>query len=159
MNTKRIATLALTMVFAAVGLLPAFALANSDKNNGDNGRELGRKNKNQVVELTQADLVCAQTAVEKRDNAILAGFTTYSDSVKIALTARRDALKAAWGLVDKIARKEAVRKAWNDYSAVVKTARKTFNLARKDAWKQFKADKKTCNVHIEDGEKGMDSSL
>jgi len=159
MNTKRIATLALTMVFAAVGLLPAFALANSDENNGDNERELGRKNNNQVVELTPADLVCAQTAVEKRDNAVLAGFTTYSDGVKVALTARRDALKAAWGIVDKIARKVAVKKAWIDYSAAVKTARKAFKLATKNAWKQFNEDKKACKAHIEEGNKGMDASL
>lgn len=92
------------------------------------------------------DLACMQSAVEKRDNAIIAAFDAYSASVKTALTTRRDALKAAWGLTDRIQRRDAINAAWKAHRKARNDAFRTLRDARRAAWKQFRADAKTCKA-------------
>lgn len=109
-------------------------------------------------------LACAQTAVEKRDNAIISAFDTFSASAKAALQSRKDALKAAWAITDRKARRAAIKKAWNDFTAAIKTARKTLNSARKAAWTQYAKDLKDCRsrgtVTTEDyGTQGLEANL
>lgn len=94
--------------------------------------------------VKKVDLVCMQTAVEKRDNAVIGAMDTFYNNVKTALTARRDAVKAAWGVADRDARKDAIRKAWKDFKGTWKSEKKALKKAKKVAWKQFKADKSTC---------------
>ena len=90
------------------------------------------------------NLVCMQTAVEKRDNAIIAVFTARDAALITALTARRDALKAAWGISDAKARRTALRTAWDNYKKARRKAVDDFNKARKAAWRQFYKDIKLC---------------
>jgi hypothetical protein len=90
------------------------------------------------------NLVCMQTAVEKRDNAIIAALTARETALLAALTARRDALKAAWGISDAKARRKALRTAWDAYKAARKKAANDFSKARKAAWRQFYKDIKSC---------------
>lgn len=92
------------------------------------------------------DLACMQTAVEKRDNAIIAAWDTLSTSIKTALQTRRDALKAAWGISDKKERAKAIKQAWTDFRKTKKESARTFNRARKAAWKQFRADANACRA-------------
>lgn len=111
------------------------------------------------IKAKEVDLVCMQTAVEKRDNAIIAGLDTYYTNVKAALVARRDALKAAWGMTDRKARQEAIRKAWNDFKGTWKKERRALDIARKKAWKEFNKDKRACNGQGEGEDQGNDSNL
>lgn len=92
------------------------------------------------------DLTCMQTAVEKRDNAVISAWDTLSASIKTALQTRRDALKAAWGISNLKERRTVIKQAWTDFAKTKKEAGKTFNQARKDAWKQFKTDAMACKA-------------
>lgn len=96
------------------------------------------------VEAKEVDLVCMQTAVEKRDNAVIGALDTFYANVKTALTARRDSVKAAWGVEDPDARKAAIRKAWKDFRGTWKSEKKALKKAKKVAWKQFKEDREVC---------------
>jgi hypothetical protein len=101
--------------------------------------------------------ICMQKAVEKRENALIAAVTQYSSSTQSALTARRDALKAAWGENDKTKRKNAINKAWNDYKRALKDARYKLTKSKNEAWKGFNTDRKGCKVPS--GEALIDSGV
>lgn len=106
---------------------------------------------------TPTNLACMQTAVEKRDNAVIAAFDAFSASMKSAFTARRDALKTAWGKENRSERRTALRTAWGTFRASRKLARETFRTARHNAWKTFRADAKACHgVHR--GEEGANEA-
>lgn len=69
--------------------------------------------------LTQTKIVCAQTAVEKRDVAI-AGHNNFNTAITTALTARKDAVKSAFALKEKNAVKEARKTYNNTFSTSIK---------------------------------------
>ncbi len=112
-------------------------------------------------ERKPVDLACMQTAVGKRDDAVIAAVDAHHDSVKAALVARRDALKAAWGLTDRKARRDALAKAWTDFRMAVRDAQKTLKMAKRAAWKNFEMDRKACNGNNGDdhGSEGHDENL
>ena len=85
-----------------------------------------------------------QTAIQKRDNAIIAAVDTYHTAVVQALTTRRDALVAAWGNTDKTARRAAIKAAWKVYRTSQTQALKALRNGKKEAWKQFGTDRKAC---------------
>ncbi len=108
------------------------------------------------------DTACMVKAVDTRDTAIISAFGSYSTSVQSALMARKDGLKAAWALSDTKARREALRKVWNDYRTSFRLARRTLRDARNVAWSQYKTDAKTCNGNGErdsSDNQGQDSQL
>lgn len=108
------------------------------------------------------NLPCMQAAVEKRDNAVIAAVDVYYGAVKTALQVRRDALKAAWGIANAKDRRAALRQAWDAFKSSHKAAAKALNQARKDAWKQWKADAKACRVPGAEepgGGEGVDARL
>lgn len=88
---------------------------------------------------------CMQTAVEKRDNAIIAAIDARYTAHKSALQTRRDALKAAWVITNAKDRRVARKTAWDAYNQAVKKAVSDFRKARQAAWKQFHTDAKACN--------------
>jgi hypothetical protein len=108
----------------------------TEQSAGNNGGLTG-------AELT-AVVTCMQTAVETRDTAILAAFDTYATTVKSALTARKDALKAAWAITDRKERRTAIMTAWKNYKTAIKDARVALKTAKKTAWDAFKAASKVC---------------
>lgn len=101
---------------------------------------------------SSTDLSCMQSAVEKRDNAIIDAWDDLHDDMTAALTERRDDLKSAWGLSDKKERRAAIKAAWKAFKAARKDAHKAFGAARKDAWKTFKTDAKACKGSGEETE-------
>lgn len=100
--------------------------------------------------IPKLNTACMQTAVGKRDGAIISSLDVYYNAAKSALISRQTALQGAWGISDKKARTEAQRKAWSDYRASIKTARKTFQTARGSAWKTFGTDAKACRGTTEE---------
>lgn len=48
----------------------------------------------------------------------LAGIDAYVAAIKTALTARKDALKAAWLITDKTQRRSALKTAWKNFRTV-----------------------------------------
>lgn len=93
---------------------------------------------------TPTNLVCMQTAVEKRDNAIIAAWDTFSASMKSALTTRRDALKAGWAKEVRKDRRTALHEAWRAYKNARKAAREAFRNSRNAAWNTFRTEGKAC---------------
>jgi len=94
------------------------------------------------------DLVCATTAVDVREKAILASFTAYSTEVTAALTKRGTALVAAWSNPNGAARRAARNTAWSDYKVALKTAKANLKNAKGKAWSTFKASSKACETPI-----------
>jgi len=90
------------------------------------------------------DPACMQTAVDKRDTAIIAGVDAYSGTIKLALGARKDALKTAWAIENRTERRVAIKKVWKDFKVTSEKARKDFKLAKRAAWDQFNQDRKAC---------------
>lgn len=91
------------------------------------------------------DTTCVQTAVSAREQAIVAAWSTYNTAVVAAHTARSSALATAWGNSDAVARKTAIKTAWNTFGASIKTATKTMRTTKKSVWETFKTTvKNTC---------------
>lgn len=104
------------------------------------------KKKEAKAAISAQDLVCMQTAVATRETAVVSSFDTYFTTLKTALTARMDDLKAAWALTDATARQEAIKKAWSDFDAAMKGDRETLKTAKKSVWDAFQTSKKTCHA-------------
>ena len=112
--------------------------------------------------LNATALACVQTAVDSRDNAIIAGLDVYYPAAKTALQTRQAALKAAWAQTDQKMRREATRAAWNVYKESAKSAREKMKTTTKTAWTKFEADRKACSPKAtkdDNGSLGMDSQL
>lgn len=118
-------------------------------------------NVNTNVASAAAILTCVQTAVEKRDAAIIAAFDTFSAAAKNLLTVRKDELVAAWALTDAKARRLAIKAAWAKYSKGLKEARDAFKKTKKSAWTQWNKDRKACRASAGDdkGAEGYDAGL
>lgn len=108
------------------------------------------------------NVACIQAAVTTRDNSMITAVDTYQASIKSALSARRDALVAAYALTDRTARRTAVNAAWNAFRTGHKTAKTAFSTTRKAVWNKFTTDRKTCKVGFTADEnvgRGVDSNL
>jgi hypothetical protein len=100
-----------------------------------------------IVRNASSTLACVAAAAEKRDNAMIVAVDVYVTSVKTALVARRDALKAAWAITEQKARQTAIKNAWNKYKDALKTARETFRKAKNVAWDLYKTERKACGTN------------
>lgn len=98
------------------------------------------------------DLVCMQTAVAKRETAMITAFDKFSAAKKLAFEKRKTALVDAWKIENRNERRAALRTAWNNFRTDSKTARETFHKERRAAWAQFKTDRKACgpNAHADE---------
>lgn len=123
----------------------------------EKGFEMGMKNFeddedfDDEMEEPKIDLVCMQTAVEKKENAEIAATDTFNTGIKTAMTVRRDALKSAWGIEDRKIREEATKKAWKDFRRTMKTLQKVMNKAMRTAVRQFEDDSYDCGVEGGEG--------
>jgi len=108
-------------------------------------REKEREERKEERKLDRAvDLACMQNAVVKRDDKMIKAWDDKSIAIKTALTARRDALKSAWGITDAKVRAEALKKAWRDYRQTADKAHKAFKETKKSTWREFYKDRKEC---------------
>jgi hypothetical protein len=67
-------------------------------------------------------------------------------------------VKAAWLLTDKTQREAALKNAYNAFRGTWKTAKSTLNTARKDAWKTFKNETKSCKIPGSQSENSMEGT-
>lgn len=104
---------------------------------------------------------CMQNAIETRDSALITAFEKFSNEIKNALKARKDALKEAWKIDDPVARKTAIKKAWDNFRDSWKKAHIDLKNARKNAWNNYKLYvKNTCKItNIEDPSENVDQLL
>lgn len=92
------------------------------------------------------DIACMKTAVEKRENALLAAYDTLTQKVRAARETRKADLLAAWSIQDPAQRHSAIKAAWDKYRESVKSARTEWNQSRKTIWIQFAQDAKNCKA-------------
>lgn len=88
---------------------------------------------------------CMQSAVDKRDTALIGVMNTYNTAITTALATRRDSLKVAWVLSDKDARLNGLKTAWNAFRNSHRQALMTKRVSRQSTWKQFRNDGRGCN--------------
>lgn len=134
------------LTVAFLGLLLLFALSVNVAAADETSTSTNAGVKSTSTPSRIIDLVCMQTAVGKRDNAVISAVGKFSASSTAALTARRDALKTAWTKTDKKERKDALKTAWKTYLLEARRARKDLNRAKYDAWRQYNLDRKACRV-------------
>jgi hypothetical protein len=108
--------------------------------------ELFRKSVSIIVLDKNVDIVCMKTAVEKRENALLSAYDTYTGKIKTARETRKTALLAAWSIQDPKERHSAIKAAWEKYRESVKTARNEWNQSRRTIWIQFAQDARNCRA-------------
>jgi len=135
MNKKIIIILAILLIMLAISItLPVRA---DNATTASNTSPLIASNYN---------VACLQTAIEKRDNAMIATLTIYNGAIIPAISARADALKSAWGLANQNSRSAAIKKAWSDFLALEKASLKALKADKRVAWSQFRKDKAVCKV-------------
>ena len=89
------------------------------------------------------DSSCMQTAVNTRETAIASTFVEFNTSILTALTLRKTALNAAWGMTEMSDQKTALKKAWMDWKTAKKAASMKLKTDRKATWDTFKTTAKT----------------
>lgn len=147
---KKLVSMSVAGALAFALAVPAFAEESGEMQSSSSsvssmeGRMMMKKDKKEMKGGATVDSACMQTAVDKRDTAIMAAVDAYAVSVKTALTTRKDALKAAWALTDKAQRETASKAAWTAFSGTWKKASQSTKAARKAAWATFKTDAKAC---------------
>jgi len=92
--------------------------------------------------LTAEQLACVKTAVEKRENSLIATLDSFYASMKAAFETRKTELLAAWTI-----------------TKTVKESKKTHQSARKEAWKTFEQEAKSCGIPATGEPKGSDLSI
>ncbi len=97
------------------------------------------------------DVPCIQNAIEVRETAISNAIDTFAFTVKAALVVRKNALKAAWTLTTRDARRDAIRAARQTFDNAVKDAIDAKKDAKKTAASTFKTTMKdTCHQNPSD---------
>ena len=109
--------------------------------------------------LTAEQLACVKTAVEKRENSLIATLDSFYASMKAAFETRKTELLAAWTITDGKERRKARIEAWKKFTKTVKESKKTHQSARKEAWKTFEQEAKSCGVPATGEPKGSDLSI
>jgi hypothetical protein len=112
----------------------------------DKLKERSEKIKSGEAEGKNIDIMCAQTAVDARDTAVIAAFDTYSTSMKTALEARKTAVKDAWSKTTSSERNTARKTANQTYNTASRNAHKALNTSRKSIWAKHKTDMKACGA-------------
>jgi hypothetical protein len=104
---------------------------------------------------------CTQSAIESRDATIIAAVDTYATAVKMALSIRKDALKAAWAKAIPAEIRAALKTAWAGYKKSLSAARKGLKDNKAKAWKQFNTERKACKGGdtVETANPQVDSAL
>jgi murein L,D-transpeptidase YcbB/YkuD len=99
--------------------------------------------KKEVIDRN-VDINCMRTAVEKRENAILAAYDTFTQKIRNAHQTRKTELLAAWSLQDPKQRHDALKSAWEKYRNSVKEAQKEWQQNRRTIWVNFVQEAKNC---------------
>lgn len=92
------------------------------------------------------NVACVQAAVEKRENALIAGHDTFNTSIKAALEARKVALKDAWSAADKATRQSKKNTAYKNFKTSTQSAHTSLRGVRNTAWSAFTTEMKACGV-------------
>jgi hypothetical protein len=133
-----------TLSIAALTILAATSFTFAINDEGSMRKEI----KSTKPEVT-LNVSCIQNAIEKRDSAVIAAHSVYNTSIVNALTARKDALKAAWAKTTRKERAEARNAAWTTFRTSHKSAHSALRTVRVASWNTYNTDMKACGVDKE----------
>ncbi len=133
-----------TLSIAALTLFAAtsFTFAVND------GSSMRKDIKTTKPEVT-LNVSCIQNAIEKRDSVMITAHGAYNTSIVNGLTARKDALKAAWAKPTRKERVEARNAAWSTFRTSHKSAHSALRTVRIASWNTYNAEMKACGVDKE----------
>lgn len=143
------------MVF--VVLFGAFSVFAEEGSNSVRS-ESERKDMKGVAALDANAILCVKTALTKREDALIAGHSTYVTAISSAYSARKTALLAAWDSADAKTRRASVRSADKAFKTTVQTSKKAWSESRRGAWKTFEADRKACAPSVSSSDTGSSQS-
>ena len=109
--------------------------------------------------LTAEQLACVKTAVEKRENSLIATLDSFYASMKAAFETRKTELLAAWSITDGKERRKARTEAWKKFNKTFKDSLKKHRADRAAAWRTFEQDARNCKVPATGEPKGSDLSI
>ncbi len=135
MKSKILILLTLVIFLGGMGVAVAATAANTTK-------------------TTKINTACIQSAVEKRESAIITAYTKKTDAIKTALEARKAALVTAWGKSTVKERVQARAKAWKTFKATQVKAQITYQRELVAAWATFNKERKTCRISESNDENG-----
>lgn len=92
----------------------------------------------------QVFTACSQAAIELRDSTISSARSVYNTTMAIALDARKEAEKKAVAIDDTSAKKDAIKKAVEEYKESASRAQEILTKERKSAWASFEENTKNC---------------
>lgn len=96
------------------------------------------------VQTSGPNVACVQSALDKRESALISAIDPFATTIKSALQTRATALKDAWAKPTVKERREARLVAWKNYKTSAKSAHDTLRSAKKSAWATFKTEMKAC---------------
>jgi len=108
---------------------------------------------------TAEQLACVKTAVEKRENSLIATLDSFYTSMKAAFETRKTDLLAAWSITDSKERRKARTEAWKKFNKTFRDSLKKHRADRAAAWKTFEQEAKSCGVPATGEPKGSDLSI
>lgn len=118
------------------------------KEASDSGRKHGI-----ATSLKNASSTCIQKLSDTREVTLQTAWTAFSSSTMSNLKTRQSAIYSAWGLSTTSARATALNAAWHAWKTAQNDTIKKLNVARRTAWKTFKADARTeCKVNVPQSE-------
>ncbi len=146
MFTKSLATMAIAASLLVTNTGVAFAKDSEAEHgfpeNGFAAKEMHQlKHSEKKAPLTTQ---CVFDALDKRDMSTLTALDTYNAGVKAALTARKTAITAALALTDEAAKKDALKKAGEDFKVAVKKQKDDLKAARKTSVTTMSTELKAC---------------
>jgi hypothetical protein len=126
-----------TILGIALLTAPAFAFAQSS----------GTATTTQATTTaTSTQVICIQNALEKRENALIAGHDAFASAIKTALTNRLTGLKDAWAQTDRSVRQTKRQAAYKAFRTESQSANSTMRSVRVGAWKTFDTEMRACGV-------------
>lgn len=142
MVTKGLATLAI-----AASLVTATSVGMAFAKDHGSGLEMRLEHRSEVSkrpagmpELT----TCTFAALDKRDTSDVAAHEAFHAGMKAALSARKVSVTAALAITDETARKEALKKAGQEFKASIKKLEEARRSAQKSTQTTFKTERKAC---------------
>jgi hypothetical protein len=137
------------LIIAAFTLvaLPTLALAhNEDRNDTRDSWKNWRPSSTASTTPLIINTTCVNTALDKRENALIAGHDALNVSVKTALQTRLTNLKAAWAKTTPAERQIARKVAYDTFNVSVKAAHQTIKTFRINTWNTFNVEMAACGV-------------
>lgn len=134
-------------------LIIGFTISSVQADDSDDSRQNRRGRDKSELRIgskatSTVNFTCVGTAVAKREASLLASWQKFDDAVEASLKTRSTALASAWSLSDNKARKEAVKKAWQEDRSARKSAGSTLKNEKKSAWSTFKSEAKACGGSV-----------